>query len=1199
MTERGAAYDQQRPERPTRQSQLRELRESLGDTKRSYEDLRLQQASRPGSKLSSIREDLRAFSSKNEIEKLKEVREELSVKAPTALKEVSKELHEGILSATSREIKDAFSVKTQQTRRKDTVKINEEDPGMTKEEAQAEQKAMTEELVTILSDPQISAKEKAKRFISRLGVRLKSNLKAYVWTFAANFLKRNGYTIVKFLAMGALSAAIMAFLAPFLAGSSVGALLGYTASTGVTGGWTLLLSGLKAGVINSLPGLGAQIDVDFLKDSEKLAPYLSANLLRHPAIQSLLVKMRVPEPYRTLTAMDILKNLIVNLPLLLSPATTAASSMGLPDDPWTNFAYAKGLQYLLTGGTLLAGQSYKATQALVVKMFEAFSEVPSRTMDIIRNSRVLASTLTKTETVLTNRRTSGQDQPLTPAEVSATRQAIQEDLNNPAVKDTLPRLAEEIMTKTTREFDAKVEAQIKRDPLPDIPLAAIRQRQPIKRVEKEKSENIVWASAENVVRTSALISGAFLVSVLATRNASPETISKLLPEALGETAKTIAQRALVSAQEHINSELLLYQMMSNILGVPRMIQGLAKHLPEPARRRLEELDRQIGETTKGLANEKHPLVREFFSLLVGRRIYSTEEVYKMNRDELMQILKDAGTKFDPLKRQPSLNQLRSAALKLQEENVREVHQMVFRSVMAQMSGAGAALAVKNGLSMLQKGRDVVDYILNNDTLRKAAGLTDLETGALKGQMTHPIQDEPLMVTVPGTLKDEAKDVAKQNGPDWNAAVDGADKIDKFLGAVVPGQVTKEVLTRDQQKDLMAKSQGYENWDAYNKARLDRINRHAERKAEEEDKKKKEREARAKELAEKVEAKKAQQDARALDLYYAEDAKRGKELDDALKKYQEDLEKERIRKRQEDARRKEALTEEERDKERKEYLDRQTAALERARKRQKDRLADQNQRDLDKRKEELREYISQNDQLKDLGFLKYIDQVFDMLKGQDVIRVFADNNYVENPEALINKDLANALDIEMLPLLFFGMKKGADRVEAAALNSATIASVPVVGAIVAGYDEVKRKYNTAADIYDASMFVSSTVGALARSATTENTRAGRLARLLPIGGKSAYLPRIKTMTDVLMQDEKMRAYFESQKINPLEVVSKAFFKHLVWGTTRTEMFGEIAGVMIAGKNAGDAGAATAQGVVDAAKLTADLISKFSDYLPVVG
>jgi hypothetical protein len=1117
MTEEGLLHDRVGEPQKRTSRLLRNVRDSFGK-----EDA-IGFEKRPPNRLASLGEDLKSFSRANDIEKLKEIKEDLSKARPSGLEQATRDLHEGILAATSRELKEAFggAAVKKSTMKPDAVTIPEIDPGISARQAVEDQKAIASELIKILGDPQISAKEKAKRFVARLGVKIGSNAKAFAWTFAASFLRKHAYTIIKYLAMGAVSAALMAFLGPLLGGTSIGGLLGYAASTGVQGGWGLLMSGASNGLVSALPGLGLHLSAEVLKDSDAFAPYLNANLLRHPALQNLMSKLHVSEPYRTLTAMDILKNLIANLPLLLSPATIATGSMGLPDDPWTNFARSKGLQYLFEYGVPLVDRSYRSTKRLVVKMFDALSEVPGQAMEIIRNSEALRdSPVTKTETVLTGKRL-GQDTPLARSEVVAlVLPVIPEDVSDPAIKPILPRVAEEVLTKTLRTFDAEIEAQLRRDPPGEIALAAVRQRRTITRVEKEKSANIAWAASENLLESSAMISGAFVFGLLAARSASPETISKLLPEAFGETAKTVARKALISVQEHVSSEMLLYQLTSNVLGVPKLVQSLGKHLPEPARRRLNELDQQIGAATKGLANEKHPLVREFFSILIGRRIHSVDEMSAMDKETLARILEEAGTRFDPKKKLPSTSRLRHAVLQLQEQNVKEVHQTVFRAVLAQLSGAGAAIAVKNGVQLLQQGRRATEYVLTNENLRKTIGLTDLETNALKAQMTHPLENEPLMVTVPGTVKDAAKEVAEQNGSEWKAAISGAEKIEKFLGFAVPGQVTKEVLTREQQKEAMARSQGYASWGDYEKARRERIERRDARK-------------------------KIDTDTDAADR----------------------------------------------------LVDR-AETLARLQERQKDRASDQARRDLEIRREELRDYISKNQQLKDLGFDEHLDKVFDMMKGQEVIQLFGQDIAKEGASKLLDRDLANALDIEMLPLVYYGMKKGLERVEAAVVDSATVASMPVLGAIIAGYHEAKRQFNSMADLYDAGLFATSAVGALLRSGTNENSRTGRLARMMPRGGKSDYMPRLKGMTEALLTDVAMKEFFDRQKINPLEVVSKAFFKHLIWGTTRAEMIGEIAAVMVAGKDAANAGALTGQAAGDAARLTADLLVKLSDYIPAI-
>lgn len=1044
----------------------------------------------------------------------------------------------------------------------DQVPYMKEFDNITNDQAQKLSKELFENIMSIGNRRDLSWKQKARQVARTFGIKTGLFVKEVVWSAALRWLQKNSYRIIGHLAAGAAGALLFALLGPLVGASGGLSFAAYMAKTGLAKGlWSFILSALGKGLMNSGLSLGMDLGREFLTTNSYTKGVVNYNLLGASWIQNVMSYINIPEPYRSFTLMDLINSLLSNgLTFVGMRTATEAGGMGLPDDAWNQFGISKALQYLFLYGpaaiSVALKSGYKATKALFTVMFQTAFSAGEKAYDLIK-AHPSSNIPTQTEQVLNRRLANNTQAPLTTEDVRAAIPAMQEDIKRPEIQEAFGKVYGDTLDTLMRDLDKKTDAQIKKDPPPPVVLNHMRARQPLRKVEAEKTMNLSWLAVNTNTRAAALLSGACIFSMLAARSASPETIASLLPAALGKSAAELAKATAASAQEHLSAELLMYQMVSNVIGVPKFIQKAGQYLPQSVRDRLAKLDEKIGNASKGVATEKHPYVREFFSIIVGRKIYSKTEVERMKKEELVEVLKAAGTEFST--RIPNLLQLKRAVLQLQEQNVKEVHRILFNAMTTQLMGTvGTGAGILGAKLAMNQGKDLVKFIISNDAIASAIGLSNLEKTALGAQVDQPLDQDILQLTVPGTIKDEAKDVARSNGDMWGAAANGMDKIENFLG--VPGEITKDIPTRDQYKDAIAQGKGFNTWADYKKD-LDLKAGMKER---------------DKSLAE---GEKHRQQSRL-------DQKTRIANDHGFKSWEEYLawraqERDRRLAEQPEKDRKER-------EERKKYQ--QEVVLPRLEEARAGRMLDNETRRLARWKEHFKNLFEKNELFKDLGFSKYFDQWWDSVQAKGVINLGA-NDKLNDPtkaDQLLDEGLKKALNVEMLPLAYYGVKKAAS-----VTSGGLLSAIPIVGDTVRAYETMKESYNTAVDAYQTVQVTMNIMRAMVKSGAVAQD--GVIASLAPENESvmNENIKKLPSLVDYIESNPEIQKMINEQKINLADVVSKAMFKHVIWGTTKSEFFGEIAGVILAGKQAGDAGAATAKGIADAASYTADLLKRFGE------
>ena len=713
--------------------------------------------------------------------------------------------------------------------------------------ARAEQ-GIASRLVELIQKPRtegMTVRQKARVIVVELAKQLGIKVTRYAYELTVRWLYRNMWRVLGQLAVGALAAFAMQMVAP-LSGYGVSAELlseGFVALAGAS-----LYSAAWAGAASVL----RMIVYDELRDRSLLGPIMRVDLLQHASIQRMLERAHVPAYFRRYTVEDMVRAIELNSIAawktgIVQVHEVAGFPVPLPTSPdpeaWRRFGTAKASQYVVTAavyggyGTYrltrhaarYAGsqtaQGYRATRAMLETMLGELETTVERATEKIR-AKADGLTGTAFGTEMTRRTASGR----LPRSHEELLDVVRRTHSGP------PEVAERVLRETTDELMEEMDDAIEHDLDPGTvafvtaPPELANEVPDVVRRERTWNQGVLAFGVQT--RTAALVAGGLLLTALVARSEAPqlaaETLAELLPDALGRDLPSIVSQLASNAAEYINAELAVYHLLSNVIGLPRVIEHALRVLPAHRVAQLKKLRQRIEEIEHGLLKEeRHPYIRLFVSALIGRRFHSRDEILKkLSRREVSEALVDMFGEEQRAKiTAMSDDAQRDALLRGQKANIDDLNRILFGGILAQLAGTvGVNLAVRGSIVAWDRARLAGLAVTENLDLSRRAGLSELERVAAASVLAVSGARDSVGLAAFGLVRRVADEYARAAGAVSAAAALGIAKIEAFLqreppgAAVVQGRVTHEVPSRADWLQEYAHGQGYPDWNAMKAAK---------------------------------------------------------------------------------------------------------------------------------------------------------------------------------------------------------------------------------------------------------------------------------------------------------------------------------------------------------------------------------------------
>ena len=988
------------------------------------------------------------------------------------------------------------------------------------EEPEQIESEMAQQLLRCLSDESLSRKQRAKIFVAALARRLGRKVSRYAYELAMRWLWVNRRRLIGQITLSVVVALAMQTVAPLSGYGTIAT----NPETIQQGFMALAGSSMLSAFGSSSVAVAKMVLLDELRTRSVMGPFLRYNLIQMPAIQRLLEAVHVPEPYRTFTIEQLLTCLELNTMLAWNSNLFRSVEIGpfpvpLPASPnpdeWKNFASAKATQYFAYYGipaiwTLArlskraTTGSYKATKRMVQLMIDELSQIATRAAVRIPTSPVLlrAGANSRFEREMFRRIAS------LPSRDDVMR-AAEEDSSE--LSGVAAGVFNDVTDDLVEQFDRAMVLQSENEPLDEESVAFMTPSELFvpAAVQRERELNLGLLAFRTHTRTAFAVAGGLLVTALVARTEAPEVAADALASvmpALGEHLMRIAQSVSGNAREYIQVDTLIFQLLANRIGLTRVIENMMGRIPIERVKQLRAIKETIESFERGLiqGESKHQLVKQFISLLIGRRIYSRHEIEKLKGPALLDALREAGVAHELGRAVPPDNHLRKLLFEMQGHNLDALNKMLFHGVAAQLAGtAGTTLAVRGSIALWDHARDLALAVTRSADLSHEAGLTELERQAADGILSLPTQHDVLGLGNLGALRPEAEQYARSFGPGTTAAVVGIRKVELFLGisrSAVAGPITHDIpANRIEYRDQFARQEGYPDWPAMKDAMAAR---------------------------------------RPTPAPIFEQRPGGTDEIEAM-----------------------------------------------LRARHAHAIAEQRMHDLPQLETDLEEALRNDPFIVEYGLLEFLELFKKMLSPQQQQDAppLQTNFLQQTPDdvpsfpltdRMLDEELRKGLNLSMLPLAFQGVRTALEHGEG------------TLRSFGRDYDgEIAAAYNSLADNANMSLDAHSILRALLRSSIAvqpsglTKTLLGMVAVRLPDTSPAAVerYRRIENLTAMIMKDPKFQQWVESQRVNVAVVVAKAAFKHLVMGRSQSEMYGEIAGVLVGGRSMDAAGAAVGRTV----------------------